>query len=349
MSNTVLISWIRRLAETNPAQRDSGISKLRVGVLGILGRKTKSKNNPAQRRSKMSNGRMSGVSCWPHRQNIESRPAQRDSIMSNLGMGVMRVIGVMGVMWKGHTIKDSPVQQDSKISNLKVETEKRPAQRDSGIYNLAYRPFCPYCPSDLKTAPAQQDSRMSNLGMGLLRPMRPMRPIGLMGQKCAPAQRDSEISNLKNSPALRDSPANAGPNLGLGVLGMLRILGRKTKSKNASAQADSGMSILKTSPTVLLAVRLVPQSGDPYSPLIFKTSPAQQDSRMSNLGMGLMRPIGLMGQKCAPAQRDSGISNLKTSPAQRDSGIYKLVLSLYIHALVFKAVTGLPGTICNTS
>ena len=59
----------------------------------------------------------------------------------------------------------------------------------------------------------------------------------------------------------------------------------------------------------------------PYCPLAFKNAPAQRDSGIYILGMGLIGPmglIGLMGQypvmKTTPAQRDSGMSNLKTSP-----------------------------------
>jgi len=127
-------------------------------------------------------------------------------------------------------------------------------------------------------------------------------------------------------------------------------MGQRHKIESSPAQRDSEISILKTSPY------------RPCRPLDFKNSPAQQDSEMSilktklsqqhsemsNLGVGLigpMGPIGLMGKKPAmknrPAQRDSGNSILavgvlrilgilgwktksKSRPAQRDSGIYKL-------------------------
>ena len=74
-----------------------------------------------------------------------------------------------------------------------------------------------------------------------------------------------------------------------------------------------------------------------------ENGPAQLDSIMSNLGMGLIGPIGLMVQKpvmkTTPAQRDSGISNLVLTLcplrplrlnllcAQRDSGNSNLVLT----------------------
>ena len=101
-----------------------------------------------------------------------------------------------------------------------------------------------------------------------------------------PAQRDSEIYNL-------------------GVLG---ILGWKTKSKNRPAQLDSPAnagSILKNRPLC------------PCCPLVFKNRLAQRHSGIYKLGIGLMRPIRLIGQKPemknTPAQLDS-MSNLGHCP-----------------------------------
>ena len=77
--------------ENSPAQRDSGISKLTVGVLGILrslgilGGKTKSENCPVQQGSKISNLVLTPHTLRPLRLNLLS--AQRDSGMSKLGTG----------------------------------------------------------------------------------------------------------------------------------------------------------------------------------------------------------------------------------------------------------------------
>ena len=121
----------------------------------------------------------------------------------------------------------------------------------------------------------------------------------------------------------------------------------KSKMENRPAQRDSEISILKTSPTGLLAVRLVPQSGDPYRPFDFKTTPAQRHSKMSNCEVGILRILRILGilgwktkSKNSPAQRHSKMSNWvtgrtsqtnPTSPtdaqyasAQLDSGIYNL-------------------------
>jgi len=76
-------------------------------------------------------------------------------------------------------------------------------------------------------------------------------------------------NKMENRPAQRDSG-----NSNLGVLG---ILGRKTRNENRPAQRDSGNSNLKTS---------LYRPYRPYRPLDFKTSPAQRDSGNSNLRMG---------------------------------------------------------------
>ena len=80
-----------------------------------------------------------------------------------------------------------------------IENKNRPAQPDSGIYNLKtspYRPYCPYRPLDFKTAPAQADSGIYNLGVGILRILR---SLGILGwkikKKTSPAQRDSDQSD----------------------------------------------------------------------------------------------------------------------------------------------------------
>jgi hypothetical protein len=107
--------------------------------------------------------------------------------------------------------------------------------------------------------------------MGIMGIMGIMRNMGKIHKsKNRPAQRDSGISKL-------------GMGL-IGLMGPIGLMGKKPVMKNASAQRDSIMSNLKTSPKGQLAVRLVPQSGDPYSPLDFKTTPVQRDSGNSNLG-----------------------------------------------------------------
>ena len=77
----------------------------------------------------------------------------------------------------------------------------------------------------------------------------------------------------------------------MGVMGVMGVMRRRHTIKTSPAQRDSEISILKAES---------------------ETTPAWQDSGMSNLGLGLMSPmgpIGLMGKKPA----------MKTSPAQRDS------------------------------
>ena len=74
-----------------------------------------------------------------------------------------------------------------------IENKNRPAQPDSGIYNLK---TSPYRPLDFKTAPAQADSGIYNLGVGILRILR---SLGILGwktkKKTSPAQRDSDQSD----------------------------------------------------------------------------------------------------------------------------------------------------------
>jgi len=122
---------------------------------------------------------------------------------------------------------------------------------------------------------------------------------------------------------------------------------RKHIIKNSPAQQDSENSILKTIPTGLLAVRLVPQSSDPSCPLVFKTASPQRNSIMSNgrlSGVFCRRQGGGLPEN-SPAQLDSIMSNLDftlcpprslrltdgcpvlyagrmgITPVQRDSGI----------------------------
>ncbi|MHB9140211.1 MAG: hypothetical protein ACYC4Q_12475, partial [Victivallaceae bacterium] len=84
-----------------------------------------------------------------------------------------------------------------------------------------------------------------------------------------------------------------------------RIYKLKAETENSLPQQDSKISILKTSPAVQLAVRLVPQSGDPYCLLAFKNHPVQQDSRIYKLKAETENSL---------PRRGSRISILKTSP-----------------------------------
>ena len=151
----------------------------------------------------------------------------------------------------------------------------------------------------------------------------------------------------------------------LGILRILGILGWKTKSKNAPAQQDSEISILKVDAENTLPQRdsrmsnfdvesksHLPQRDSeisilktrplcPYCPLAFKNTPDQQDSNISNLEMGvlgILRSLGILGLKTKnknrPAQRDSRISNLglefENTPAQQDSRMSNLRMGLIV-------------------
>ena len=96
----------------------------------------------------------------------------------------------------------------------------------------------------------------------------------------------------------------------------VRMKTENRKTRMRPAQQDSGNSILKNCPYRPLAVRLVPQSGNPYRPLVFKNTPAQQDSKMSNWEVGILRILRILGilggktkNKNIPAQRHSKMSN----------------------------------------
>jgi hypothetical protein len=133
--------------------------------------------------------------------------------------------------------------------------------------------------------------------------------IGVMGRK----------HKTQTSPAQRDSAANAVSNLGMGLIGPMGPIGlmdKKSVTKNRPAQLDTGISILKTSPY---------RPYCPYRPLVLKTTPAQQDSKMSNLNgindeiitIQIENKTGCLTcgwdyeKQNGPAQRDSKMSNLK--------------------------------------
>jgi len=124
-----------------------------------------------------------------------------------------------------------------------------------------------------------------------------------------PAQLDSGISKLE---------------MGLmGVIGIMGIMRRRHKSKNDPAQRDFGISILKTSPTGLLTVRLVPQSGDPYRSSVFKNRPAQRDSGISKLGtveQGIITvPVKNLEGYFMSGWRNESMSKMQNSLPQRHS------------------------------
>ena len=115
----------------------------------------------------------------------------------------------------------------------------------------------------------------------------------------------------------------------MGVMGNMKL---KHKTKNNPAQAESGMSILKTSPY---------RPCCPYSPLVFKISPAQRDSKMSNGRLSGVscwphgqRAISTMQIKniirCFMGRLDYGwMWQRKSTPAQQDSGISNLADGAY--------------------
>ena len=138
------------------------------------------------------------------------------------------------------------------------KTRMRPAQRDSKMSNGRLSGvFCRWQGGRLpENRPAQRNSEISILKTCSYCPSRPYRPLDF---KNTPAQRHSKLSNGRLS----------------GVLCW-------PHGQNSPPQRDSGISILETRPTGQLAVRLVPQSGDPYCPLNLKTRAAQHDSKISN-------------------------------------------------------------------
>jgi len=230
---------------------------------------------------------------------MENRPAQRDSGISNLGV-------------LGRKIKNRPAQRDSGNSILKMEedchTERTEATK-SGIFTIL-----------IKNIMGCFMSRWGNMAMSKM--------------QNAPAQRDSGMSNLKieteNSFPQRHSIMSNGRLSGLlcwphGQKAMSTmqvknitscLMGRwedesMGQKQNRPVQPDSNISILQTSPTDQLAVRPVPQSGDPCRPLDFKTSPVQQDSGMSNLKNRPLCPYCPLAFEKRPAQRYSIMSILE--------------------------------------
>jgi hypothetical protein len=132
------------------------------------------KNSPAQRYSKMSN---LGICCshcpsrtvvfgtCPRRVKVtsfENSPAQQDSKMSKCGVGIMRVIGVMGDMGQERIVKKRYSQRHSKISE---RFENGIAQLASIIFKFGGRLsglFCWPQGQNINNSPAQQYSNISN-------------------------------------------------------------------------------------------------------------------------------------------------------------------------------------------
>jgi hypothetical protein len=83
----------------------------------------------------------------------------------------------------------------------------------------------------------------------------------------------------------------------MGVMGVIGLMSGKPEKQNRSAQLDSEIFILKNRPKGLLAVRLVPLCGNPSSPLVLKTTPAQWHSKMSNAETMGERVDESMGQQ----------------------------------------------------
>ena len=211
------------------------------------------------------------------------------------------------------------------ISGFRRSAENASAQRDSGIYSLQACSTSPtgptsqteqqYAPAQrrskmsnlteaVKNRPAQRDSEISNLGvLGILR------SLGILGEKTkiknTPAQRDSGISNLtemvKTGPAQQDSEISILKNSPLCPLCPYCPLDFKT----TPAQRDSRMSNLKVKSENSFPQRYSKMSNPGHCPknplcpycllclLVFKTSPVQRDSGMSNLKNRPFCPSGL--------------------------------------------------------
>ena len=90
------------------------------------------------------------------------------------------------------------------------------------------------------------------------------------------------------------------------VIGVMGLMEKRHRTKNNCAQPDSEISNLAI-PTVLLAVGLVPQSGDPSCPLVLKTAPAQPDSKISNLGVDIESSLPQRHSKMSNGRLSGGL------------------------------------------
>jgi len=217
--------------QNRPAQQDSGMSNLGLGLMspmgpiGLMSKMPVMKNGPAQRDYEISILKVES----------ETSSAQQDSGMSNLGLGLMSPMGPIGLIGKKPVMKNGPAQRDSGNSSLGVsrtgltsptglagglvEPQCTPAQQDSGMSILK---------AESETSPAQRYSGNSNLGLGVLGILGILRSLGILGGK----------TKNENTPAQRDSVI---------YFWAIRLLSPSCPScpldfKNRPAQPDSGMS-----------------------------------------------------------------------------------------------------------
>jgi len=322
----VFIPGFRRSVENGPAQQDSKMSNLGMGLIGpmghigLMGRKPVMENRPAQRYSGMSI-----LETSPYRPSCPYRPLNFKN--QSRSTGLRKLYFGNGTEGSSKILKcgSSKVMKQKRLMGRKHIGKNSPAQRDSENSNLGVMGILG-CKT--KTSPVQWDSGIYKLWLGLIGPMG---HIGLIGQKPVmenrPAQQDSIMSNLKveseNSLPQRDSG-----NSNLRVLGILRSLGWKAvrqgvrmgtenrKTRMRPAQLDSIMSNFGW-----MGERVNESMGKAEN----KTRPAQRDSEMSNLGTGEQGIVTVQINNnkpflplclCdlvvnGPAQRYSKMSNLK--------------------------------------
>jgi len=273
---------------------------------------------------------MGVMKSMEQRHKTKTSPAQRDSGNSILAGNAMGRMRIMGSMRQRHKSKNSPAQRDGRLSGVLCwpHGQNRPTQQDSGISIFRMGEHV-HTESAKHTKDGIFTMRIRNID-GCFTGKRVDGAMSKM-QNC-PAQRYSKMSNLKikteNSFPQRHSKMSNGRLSGVlcwphgqnemstarikNIVDAIRVMGQKHKTKNSPVQRDSGMSNLAVRLTSQLAVRLVPQSGDPTSPTERQRAPAQRDSKMSN--------GRLSGVSCWP----HGGRLSEISPARRDSGIYKL-------------------------
>jgi len=168
------------------------------------------------------------------RRLAETSPAQRDSENSILGMGLMRVIGLMGLMRRKQKSKNGFPQRDSKMSSGRL----------SGV-------FCRWQGGTVGSsnpAVAGPIRRLEKCGSSEVGEQKRFMRQKHKNKNC-PAQSGSEISNLILTPSplrpLRLNLLCAQLDSGMSILvSHLRNL-RNLRTNLLSAQLDSGISILR--------------------------------------------------------------------------------------------------------